>query len=338
MSSVSAILLAAPDTDLPPLTPGRIISAWTVDPWLAAIVVAVGGLYLYGVSSLKRRGDAWPVGRTVAFLGGGLGTMCVATMSSLGTYDDALLSVHMIQHMILAMVTPVFLCLGAPVTLALRTLPLKGRQRLVALLHSRFARFFSFPLVTGVLFVATPFVLYFSGWYEATLRSDYLHEVTHLHFVLIGSLWFWPLLGIDPVPGRLAHPFRMLAVFATLPFHAILGLTIMQSTDLMAPTWYTGLHPGWGSSPLADQHAAGGILWGSGDLVGFLVFIVLAVQWAKASKKEAEREDRRLDRLEAEERRAAEARAATERQAAETQAVEARAAESQAAAEPEAVG
>jgi cytochrome c oxidase assembly factor CtaG len=305
VSSVSAVLLASGGDDLPPLTPARIISAWTVDPWLAAVVVAVGGVYLYGVSSLKRRGDAWPIGRTIAFVGGGLGTMSLATMSSLGTYDDTLLSVHMIQHMLLSMIVPVFLCLGAPVTLALRTLPLPWRQRLVALLHSRFAKFFSFPLVTGILFVATPFVLYFSGWYEATLRSDYLHEVTHLHFILIGCLWFWPLLGIDPVPGRLAHPFRVLAIFATLPFHAILGLTIMQSTDLIAPSWYTGLHPEWGSSPLADQHAAGGILWGAGDLVGFFVFIVLAVQWAKASKREALREDRRLDRLEAEEARAA---------------------------------
>jgi putative copper resistance protein D len=297
VSPVSAVLLASGGDAPPPLTPLRILSAWTVDPWLAAVIVAMGGVYLYGVSMLKRRGDAWPVGRTIAFVGGGLGTMCVATMSVLGTYDDTLLSVHMIQHMVLSMVVPVFLCLGAPVTLALRTLPLVWRQRLVALLHSRFAKFFSFPLVTGIMFVATPFVLYFSAWYPATLHNDYLHEVTHLHFILIGCLWFWPLLGIDPVPGRLAHPFRVLAIFATLPFHAILGLTIMQSTDLIAGSWYAGLHPTWGSSPLADQHAAGGILWGSGDLVGFFVFIVLAVQWAKASKKEAEREDRRLDRL-----------------------------------------
>jgi putative copper resistance protein D len=263
------------------------------------MVVAVGALYLYGVSALKRRGDAWPVGRTIAFVGGGLGFVCVATMSCLGTYDDTLISVHMIQHMVLSMVVPVFLALGAPVTLALRTLPLPWRTRLVALLHSRFAKFFSFPLVTGILFVATPFTLYFSGWYEATLRHPYLHEVTHLHFILIGCLWFWPLLGIDPIPGRLAYPFRMLAIFVTLPFHAILGLTIMGSNDLIAADWYDSLGRTWGSSPLADQHAAGGILWGAGDLVGFLVFGVLGVQWARDSKREAEREDRRLDRLEA---------------------------------------
>jgi len=227
----------------------------------------------------------------------------VATMSALGTYDDTLISVHMIQHMILSMVTPVFLCLGAPVTLALRVLPLVWRKRLVALLHSRFAKVMSFPLVAGILFVATPFTLYMSGWYQATLENDYLHEITHIHFVLVGSLWFWPLLGIDPVPNRLAHPFRLLAIFATLPFHAILGLTIMQDNDLIAASYYNSQHRTWGSTPITDQHAAGGILWGSGDLVGLLVFIVLAVQWAQHSKREGEREDRRLDRLEAEEAR-----------------------------------
>ncbi|NUR26520.1 MAG: cytochrome c oxidase assembly protein [Catenulispora sp.] len=287
----------------PPLTGARILTAWSVDPWLAAVIVAIGGLYLYGVSTLTRRGDKWPVGRTVAFVGGGLGTMTVATMSSLGTYDDTLMSVHMIQHMILSMVTPVFMCLGAPVTLALRVLPVKWRKRLVALLHSRFAKVVSFPLVAGILFVATPFTLYFTGWYQATLENAYLHEVTHLHFVLIGSLWFWPLLGVDPVPNRLAYPFRLLAIFATLPFHAILGLTIMQDNDLIAASYYDGLNRTWGSSPLADQHAAGGILWGSGDLVGFFVFLALGIQWAQQSKREAEREDRRLDRLEAEEAR-----------------------------------
>ena len=303
MSQVSALFAATGGDVPPPLTAARVFTAWTVDPWLAAVIVAVGGVYLYGVSALRRRGDAWPVGRTIAFVGGGLGSMAVAGMSSLGTYDDTLLSMHMIQHMVLSMVAPVFLCLGAPVTLALRTLPLVWRKRLVALLHSRFAKFFSFPLVTGILFVATPFALYFSGWYQATLTNDYLHEVTHIHFVLVGSLWFWPLLGVDPVPNRLAYPFRLLAIFATLPFHAILGLTIMQATDLIAADYYNSLGRTWGSSPLADQHTAGGILWGSGDLVGMLVFIVLAVQWARESQKEAEREDRRLDRLEAEEAR-----------------------------------
>ena len=295
MSSVPAILLAASDTDLPPLTPGRIISAWTIDPWLAAIVVAVGGLYLYGVSSLKRRGDAWPVGRTVAFLAGGLGTMCVATMSSLGTYDDELLSVHMIQHMVLGMIAPIFLALGAPVTLALRTLPVGGRKRLVAVLHSRPAKVLSFPLVSYAIFVANPFALYFTGLYRQTLEHPLFHEFVHLHFLVTGCLFFWPLLGLDPLPGRWPYPGRALLMLLSTPFHAVLGLTIMQSATLIAGDWYPNLHLTW-ANPKDDQVLAGGILWAGGEVVSVTMLAVLVVQWMRDADKEARRVDRKLDR------------------------------------------
>jgi putative copper resistance protein D len=291
--------------DIPPqLTSGRILTAWQFDPWLTLFVVVASGLYLWGVWRLHARGDRWPVGRTISFVVGGMGTIVIATMSVLGVYDDTLLSLHMIQHMVLSMVSPVFMALGAPVTLALRTLPRRPRAVLLKLLHSRLGKVVGFPLVSGAIFIATPFALYFTGWYRATLTNTYLHDATHLHFILVGCLWFWPLLGLDPVPGRLTYPFRLLAIFMTLPFHAILGLSIMQSTSLIGGNYYPGLHLAW-ADPFADQRAAGGILWGSGDLVGAFVFIVLAVQWMRASMREAEREDRRLDRLDEEARLAA---------------------------------
>ena len=129
------------------------------------------------------------------------------------------------------MIAPVFLALGAPITLALRTLPPGGRGRLLAVLHSRVARVLTFPVVAGVIFVANPFALYLTGWYEATLRNPLLHDLNHLHFVLVGCLWFWPILGLDPMPNRLPYPLRLLAVFATMPFHAFLGVAIMSALD-----------------------------------------------------------------------------------------------------------
>jgi putative copper resistance protein D len=121
----------------------------------------------------------------------------------------------------------------------------------------------------------------------------------HLHLVLVGSLFFWPLVGVDPVPGRLAYPFRMLMIVLTLPFHAFLGVTIMGQQTLIAGDWYRGLPMSWLPDPADDQHLAGGILWGTGDLVGLLFMTVLFVQWVRSSMREGEREDRRLDRLEA---------------------------------------
>ncbi|MGZ6791858.1 MAG: cytochrome c oxidase assembly protein [Mycobacteriales bacterium] len=264
-------------------------------------VVVLGALYLWGVRRLTARGDAWGAGRTVSFVVGGLGTIFVALCSGLERYDEVLFGVHMVQHMLLSMVAPVFLALGAPVTLALRTLPAGPRGRLLALLHSRFARVMSFPAIPWVIFVGSPFALYFSGWYAATLRSVALHDLMHLHFVVMGCLFFWPILGVDPVPGRVSHPFRMLLLFATMPFHAFLGIAIMSVSDsgkgLLAPEFYL---PVVGrADAVFQQQVGGGLIWSSGDIVGLLFIFVAAVQWMRASEREAAREDRRLDRLEA---------------------------------------
>lgn len=276
-----------------------------MDPVLFVGTVWVVGLYLLGVWSLRSRGDAWPVGRTLAFVVGGMGTFLVATQSGLAAYDTALLSVHMVQHMLLSMVVPLFLALGAPVTLALRTLPSRPRRWLLAVLHSAVAKVLTFAPLTLALYVVSPWALYYSGWYRASLENVFVHEMMHVHLVAVGALFFWPLMGVDPLPGRVAYPFRMLMVFLTLPFHAFLGVTIMGQTELIGGDWYPSLHRtlDWLPDPMEDQHVAGGILWSSGDAIGLLFFAVLFVQWVRQSMREAEREDRRLDRLERQERR-----------------------------------
>ena len=268
-------------------------------PTLAIMIT--GSLYVLGVRRLTARGDAWSAGRTVAFLGGGLGTLFVALCSGLARYDEVLFGAHMVQHMLLSMVAPVFLALGAPVTLALRTLPRGARAWLLALLHSRFARVLTFPAIPWLLFIGSPFALYFSGWYPATLDSPFLHDLLHLHFVLVGCLFFWPILGVDPVPGRVSHPFRILLLFASMPFHAFLGVAIMSVSDdgkgLLAAGHYLPLVGR--ADAVYQQQVGGGLIWSSGDIVGLLFIFVAAVQWMRASDREAAREDRRLDRLEA---------------------------------------
>ncbi len=283
----------------PPFTWGRAFTAWEIDPVLSVVAAAVVGVYLYGVWRLHARGDHWPVGRTVSFVVPGMGGLFFATSSGLGAYDTTLLSVHMVQHMLLSMAVPLFLALGAPVTLLLRTARPRPRRWVLGLLHSRVAAVLTFAPLTFLLFVISPWALYFTSWYDASLRSDFVHEAMHLHLVLVGSLFFWPLVGLDPVPGRVAYPFRLLLMVLTLPFHAFLGVTIMSQETLIAGSWYRSLPMSWLPSPAADQHLAGGILWGTGDLVGLVFGGVLFVQWVRASTREAEREDRRLDRLEA---------------------------------------
>ena len=202
--------------------------------------------------------------------------------------------------MVLSMVGPIFLALGAPVTLALRTLPAANRRTLLAVLHSRVAKVLTFPLVAFGIFVANPFVLYFTGLYRATLEHAWLHEFIHVHFIVTGCLFFWPLLGLDPLPNRWPYPARALLMVLSVPFHTVLGLTIMQSRTLLGGDWYPSLNLGW-SNPWNDQVVAGGVLWAGGEIVSVTMLGILVLQWIKQSEREARRIDRALDRADAEE-------------------------------------
>ncbi|MPZ28038.1 MAG: cytochrome c oxidase assembly protein [Micromonosporaceae bacterium] len=295
-----------PASILPPLTPASLFTQAEPVNWLTLGLLLAAAGYLFGVVRLHRRGDRWPVQRTIAFLGPGLGSVAAVTISGLAGYDTALLSAHMVQHMVLSMVAPIFLALGAPVTLALRTLPRGGRRRLLAVLHSPPVKVLTFPLVAFAVFVVNPFALYFTDLYRLSLSNGLVHEWVHVHFLLTGCLFFWALVGPDPLPVRWPHPGRVLLMVLMVPFHTVLGLTIMQSTTLLAGDWYPSLGLTW-ADPMADQRLAGGILWAGGELVSVAVLGVLVRQWIAASEREAARVDRELDRAEAAAARAASA-------------------------------
>ncbi len=280
----------------PPLSGSRYFTAWELDPAVIAGLVVVAALYLFAVRRLRRRGDHWPVSRDVAFLGGGLGTIALAILWWPGVYDDTLFWAHMVQHMLLSMVAPIFLALGAPVTLLLRTLPSRPRRWLANALHSLPAKILVNPLVGFALLFGTPFVLYYTGLYADTLRNNTFHELLHVHFVVAGCVFFWPLIGLDPVPGRLPYPIRLILLFVTLPAHAWLGISIMSDNAVIAGDYYRALARPWGPSLLHDQSIGGGLLWVTGDLVGILIVAALFRQWTRADDREARRVDRTAKR------------------------------------------
>src|SRR3954451_21834401 len=282
----------------PPLTWARIATAWEPRVVVLIALVGVGGLYLLAARSLRRRGDAWSPARDISFVVGGLGTIAWATLGWMGVYDDTLFWAHMAQHMVLSMVSPIFLALGAPVTLAVRTLPSRPRRWLRSALHSMPAKILINPLVGAALLFGTPFVLYMPGLYQASLQHDALHNLLHVHFLLAGCIFFWPIIGVDPVPGRLPYPMRLLLVCIALPAHAFLGVSIMAQRTIIAGDYYRALARPWAPSLSQDQNIGGGLLWAAGDLVGLLVFGALLFQWSKADDREAVRVDRHLDRTE----------------------------------------
>ncbi|MFC7533403.1 cytochrome c oxidase assembly protein [Actinoplanes sp. GCM10030250] len=287
------------DTDLPPFTPAAIFTEFHLVSLIALGLLVSAALYLYGVWRLRQRGDHWPAGRSVAFVAGGLGSIAAVTVTGIEAYDTTLISVHMVQHMVLSMLGPIFLALGAPTTLALRTLQPAPRRALLAVVHSRVVRVLTFPLVAFGLFIANPFVLYFTGLYRSTLEHAWLHEFIHFHFIVTGCLFFWPLLGLDPLPNRWPYPGRALLMVLSVPFHTVLGLTIMQQKQLLGGDWYPNLGLTW-MDPHADQVTAGGILWAGGEIVSVTMLGILVVQWVRQSEREAKRIDRALDRAEAE--------------------------------------
>ncbi|MEU9020696.1 cytochrome c oxidase assembly protein [Actinomadura sp. NPDC048394] len=289
--------------DMPPhINLERLATLWHFDLFFGVLVVVLGGLYLAGVLRLRRRGDSWPVGRTVSWFFGLL-TIVVVTQTGVARYAPILFSVHMAQHMVLNMLTPIFLVVGAPTTLALRALKparVRGdrgpREWLTAMLHSRFVRFVAHPAFATILFMGSTFALYFTPLFEDLMRDHLGHIAMMVHFLASGCLFFWVLLGIDPAPRRLPHPMRLLLLFVTMPFHAFFGIALMSLNQALATGWYNAVNPPWGTTILHDQHTAGSIAWAFGEVPTFVVLLVMAFQWYADDQRQARRMDRKADR------------------------------------------
>jgi putative copper resistance protein D len=228
--------------------------------------------------------------------------MMLATSSGFGRYAPAMFSVHMETHMMLSMLAPVLLVLGGPITLALRALPTAGpdrplgpREWLLAVVHSRVARALTHPVVALALFIGSFYVLYMSGLFDAALDQHWAHLAMNAHFLLVGCLFYWPVIGVDPTPRRLPHLARLGMVFASLPFHAFFGVVLMSMQTVIGEPFYRALGLPWTVNLLADQRLGGGIAWGAGELPLVIVLIALLMQWARADDREARRADRRAD-------------------------------------------
>jgi putative copper resistance protein D len=284
-----------------PPTAARLAVDWRFDLLFGSLALVLAAAYLLGVRRLLRRGDAWAPGRTVAWLAG-CAALLVATSSGIGRYASAMFSVHMGQHMILGMLVPILLVLGAPVTLALRALPPAGRaaapgprEWLLAGVHSPVTRWLTHPLVTLPLFVGSYYALYFSGLFAAALPLHWAHALMKLHFVVAGALFFWTIIGVDPAPRRLPPAARLGIVFVSLPFHAFFGVALMSAGVAVGEQWYRGLALPWVTDPLADQRLGGGLAWASGELPLLLVIVALLIQWSRQDERYARRADRRAD-------------------------------------------
>lgn len=285
--------------DLPPFTLGRGLQ-FSADPFFLIGCVLAVVLYGYAVLRLRRRGDSWPVSRMVFFVVGVL-TVALVMCTGLNDYGMVMFSVHMVQHMVISMLSPILLLLGAPVTLALRALPVavrgtKGpRELLLMLLHSRYMKIVTHPAFTIPLFIASLYALYFTPLFDFLMGSTAGHLAMMVHFLAVGLVFFWPIMGVDPGPHRPGYVMRMLELFAGMPFHAFFGIALMMASEPMVKV-YENPPASLGIDALADQNAAGGIAWAFSEIPSVLVLVALVFQWYRSEQRTAKRSDRAADR------------------------------------------
>ena len=277
----------------------RYFTEWKPD--LIWLLLCGFGIFFYvaGVLRLRRRGDAWPIYRTVLWIAG-LVVLAYITNGGVNVYEGYLFSAHMGAHMALTMAVPVLLVPGAPVTLAARAIhPRKdgsrgGREWILLAVHSKYAAVIANPIFAAVLFASSLWIFYYSPLFRWTMFDHIGHEWMIVHFLITGYLFVQSLIGIDPVPYRLPYPFRLVVLLGTMALHAFFGLAIMSGTGLLLADWYGAM--GWGTDALADQQVGGGIAWSVGEIPTVALAITVAMQWARSDEKESKRLDRHADR------------------------------------------
>jgi len=287
---------------LPPLpTALNLFTLVNIDPvWLLACGFAVF-FYAAAVIRLRRRGDSWPIHRTVLWMLG-IALLLYITNGGVNAYERFLFSAHMLAHMTLGMLVPLFLVFGAPITLALRAIRKRedgsrgGREWLLLLVHSKPFAVVGHPLVAAGLFTGSLWLFYYTPIFRWATTNHLGHEWMIVHFLGVGYLFVQSLVGIDPAPNRPTYPVRLIVLLATMAMHAFFGLALLSGTGLLLADWYGAM--GWPDArdALADQQSGGAIAWSVGEIPTVALAILVAVLWSRSDARESKRYDRKAAR------------------------------------------
>lgn len=278
----------------PPYETLSALTSFSVEPTILLVGFFAIFLYLKAVFTLQARGDSWPVSRTIMWVSGVLIAVYV-TNSFLGRYALVIFSVHMVVHMVLAMVVPILLPLAAPITLALRALPaiakptVSLREGLTLFLASNFSRLITHPIVAFLLFATSTWMLYFTPLLTILMSSHLGHLIMDLHFILVGYVFFWTIIGVDPNHHKISDPARLGLVFLAAVFHGFFGFIVSSSSSPLGGGWFFKVAPNWLADPVIDQQLGGSIAWAFGEIPTVIVLIILLIQWAKRDERAGKR-------------------------------------------------
>lgn len=261
------------------MTPVEVLTQATFPAIPTALILATLGWYLWSTRRLARRGRRWPLARTASFCFAEL-LLAIGLISGVDAHDENF-TIHTIQHISIGMVAPIFLALSGPITLALQASGRRTQTTLLKVLHSPVAKVLSNPFFTWTFYGVTLFALYFTSLYATTLRNSDVHDLVHVHLILAGCLFWWPAVGVDPLPHRLSYGARILYLLLAMPFHTILGMALESQTTTIAP-----------GTPLSQVHTGGGLMWVAGEAAALIGTLALFVQWLRADERAAKRHDR----------------------------------------------
>jgi len=280
----------------------RLFFEYEADALMLGILVFATALYIKGVVNLSRRQIRWPVGRTISFAFG-ISLLDYSTSGGLGLYGIFSFQYHMIAHMILSMIAPIFIVLSAPITLALRTLP-QGRNSeergirgwFISILHSKVSMIWTHPIVVLAIFDGSLFALYFTSLFGDLMSSHFGHLLMNLHFIGAGLLFFFVIVGVDPNPRRTHHLVRMVILLAAMSIHAFFSVALMASRTLIDGGYYEMLARPWATDLLADQRAGASFGWAMGEIPILIAFIATFIQWIRSDAREAKRADKNSEK------------------------------------------
>ena len=286
-----------------PPTLSRILLCYEPDALMIGLLVIAVALYIKGVMVLTKRGDKWPVGRTISFAIG-ISAVDFATSGGLGLYAHFSFSWHMVAHMTLGMIAPIAIVLGAPITLALRTLP-QGRNSeergvrgtLLSALHSRYSSIIVNPVGALIIFDGSLFLLYFTSLFGKLMSTHAGHLFMNLHFLLAGFLFFHVIIGIDPNPKRPPFLVRIVTLLAAMSIHAFFSIALMSSSTLIDSGYFASLQTPWVGDLLTDQNKGGAIGWAMGEIPNLIALIVTFIMWTRDDARETRRIDRSAERM-----------------------------------------
>lgn len=281
----------------------NVFGMWRFEVFFSVIAILLAVYYLH----LTRCVEGWKHSRTAWWILG-CATIVVTMSSGIGMYMPASFSVHMVVHMILSMVVPVFLVLGAPLTLVKEAYPegeFNPRAWAEAFEESTFLKVVTYPPVSTLQFLVVFYVLYvFPSLYEFAVSEHAGHLIMNAVFLLSGYFYFWDLIGPDDVPNRRPTVIRFAWFVASMPIHLFMGVYLMQLNFVLAETFYANLELPWNPDLLRDQKVGGGIGWAAGGFPMALVFVILLLGWLRDDRADARDIDQREDESDDEQWRA----------------------------------